>query len=223
MTLQIPDKEQYLLDLLVSLQTPWPDNRTVNIVCHGHSVPAGYFATPQVNSLQSYPHLLLVGLKERFPNAVINVIVSAKGGENSESGSSRLEIDVLTHKPDVVSIDYALNDRIIGLERAGRAWRRMIETLLASQVRVILMTPTFDLLTRRTGDPLWSAELPRHADQVARLAEEYHVGLSDSYRVFQEYLSQGGELSDLLSHVNHPNALGHQLVTRELLRWFPAQ
>ncbi len=223
MTPQIPDKEQYLLELLVSLGTPWPDNRTVNIVCHGHSVPAGYFATPLVNSLQAYPQLLLAGLKERFPNALINVIVSAKGGENSESGSSRLAGDVLNHKPDLVTIDYALNDRGIGLERAGHAWRQMIETLLANQVKVILMTPTLDLLTRRTGDPLWSAELPLHAAQVVRLAEEYQVALADSYRAFNDYLERGGELADLLSHVNHPNVLGHTLVARELLRWFPAQ
>jgi hypothetical protein len=70
---------------------------------------------------------------------------------------------------------------------------------------------------------MWAEELPKHADQVRRLAAEYGVGLADSDAAFQRYLASGGEVTDLLSHINHPNHVGHQLVVRELLRWFPAQ
>ena len=61
------------------LAKQWPDNKTINIVCHGHSVPSGYFATPFVNTFESYPHLLHRILKERFPFAVIMVIHSVIG------------------------------------------------------------------------------------------------------------------------------------------------
>ena len=57
----------YLADILALLKKDWPDNRTVNIVCHGHSVPAGYFKTPTVDPMNSYPHLLHARLAERFP------------------------------------------------------------------------------------------------------------------------------------------------------------
>lgn len=220
---QLPDREHYLLSLLQEMLKPWPQNRTINIVCHGHSVPAGYFCTPIVEPLHAYPHLLFVGLKERFAYAMINVIVTAIGGENAEAGALRFIDEVLTHRPDVVTIDYALNDRTIGLARAESAWRTMIELALGRGVNVILLTPTHDLLTQRRGDPMWAAELPKHAQQVRRLAAEYGVGLADSDAAFNRYLANGGEVTDLLSHINHPNHLGHQLVTRELLRWFPAQ
>jgi len=199
--------------------TPGP----YNIVCHGHSVPAGYFTTPLIDSLHAYPHLLFVGLKERFAHAALNVIVTAIGGENAESGAARFAADVLCHKPDVVTIDYALNDRQLGLARAEQAWRSMIEAAVAKDIKVILLTPTHDIMSRRWGDPMWATELPKHTDQVARLAAEYGVALADSYGAFQKYIDQGGEVTDLLSHINHPNRQGHQLVVRELLRWFPAQ
>lgn len=220
---QLPDREHYLLDLLQEMLKPWPQNRTINIVCHGHSVPAGYLCTPIVDPLHAYPHLLFVGLKERFAYAMLNVIVTAIGGENSEAGALRFIDEVLTHRPAVVTIDYALNDRTIGLVRAKRAWRIMIELALGRGVNVILLTPTHDLLTQRRGDPMWAEELPKHADQVRCLAAEYGVGLADSDAAFHRYLANGGEVTDLLSHINHPNHLGHQLVARELLRWFPAQ
>ena len=55
------------------------------------------------------------------------------------------------------------------------------------------------------------------------MAAEYGIGLADSDAAFDHYIAAGGELVDLLSHINHPNRTGHELVTRELLRWFPAQ
>ncbi len=61
-------------------------------------------------------------------------------------------------------------------------------------------------------------------NRCAAWAAEYQVqGLADRCAAFDAYLAGGGHVLDLLSHINHPNRMGHQLVTRELLRWFPAQ
>lgn len=219
----------YLADTVDVLKRQWPENRTVNIVCHGHSVPAGYFATPVVDSFNAYPHLLHVGLKKRFPSSVLNVIVTAIGGEESESGAKRFEKDVLCHQPDVVTIDYGLNDRRIGLEKARTSWEKMIKICLAKEIKVILMTPTLDLTQLPTcgkdekkpfmvihGEPL-----AEHAEQIRCLASKHELGLADNFAVFHEYL-KSGELSDLLSSSNHPNRRGHELVAKELLRWFEA-
>src|SRR5690242_1699681 len=76
-TLKPADPATYLSELTAIFKTQWPKNRAVNIVCHGHSVPAGYFKTPLVDTFNAYPHLLHRGLKDRYPFAVINVIVTA--------------------------------------------------------------------------------------------------------------------------------------------------
>ncbi len=216
----IPDRTTYLAEVVTMLKVQWPENRTVNIVCHGHSVPAGYFATPLVDTFHAYPHLLHLRLKARFPYAVINVIVTAIGGENSTSGAARFA-DVLAHRPDVVTIDYGLNDRRIGLEQVRQNWGAMIQAALAAGSRVMLLTPTPDITQRQDADPAARQELRDHAAQIRELAAEYGVGLADSFAACQRYLADGGDLSDLLSWSNHPNAAGHALVARELLRWFP--
>jgi acyl-CoA thioesterase-1 len=212
------EPQTYLADVSKELAKSWPTNRTVNIVCHGHSVPAGYFRTPDVRTFDAYPFLLHRGLNERFPHAVINVIVTAKGGENSESGAKRFKRDVLSLRPDVVTVDYALNDRPIGLARAEKAWRTIIEMALACRIKVILLTPTPDLAAH-LNDP--ADPLNRHAEQIRRLAAEYHVGLVDSLAQFQRVVHSGGNLRDLMAQGNHPDRLGHELVAAELLKWFP--
>lgn len=215
---RLADQADYLKGVADQLKIDWPNNRTVNIVCHGHSVPAGYFRTPAVDSMNAYPHLLHKELAAKYPHAVINVIVTAIGGENSERGEARFERDVLALRPDVVTIDYSLNDRGLGLERAKRAWVSMIEKAQAAGVKVILLTPTPD--QSATMD---DAEDPinQHAQQVRELAAECHVGLADSTKAFQEEVGRGKKREDLMSQVNHPNRQGHELVVGELMKWFP--
>jgi len=216
----IADRSAYLREIVNLLLAQWPNNRTVNIVCHGHSVPAGYFATPLVDTFNAYPALLHRDLKHRFPYAVVNVIVTAIGGEGSPKGADRFAADVLCHRPDLVTIDYGLNDRRAGLAWAEAAWRSMIEASLAVGAKVLLLTPTWD--NSGVLDPAGNAwrELSCHAAQIRRLAAEYAVGLADSYAAFDAHVAAGGEVTDLLSWSNHPNRRGHELVARELLRWF---
>jgi hypothetical protein len=208
--------ESYLASLIAELGKDWPGNRTVNIVFHGHSVPAGYFKTPEVRSLEAYPHFVREGLARLFPHAVINVIVSAKGGENAVEGAARFDRDVLAHNPDVVLIDYSLNDRRVGLDAARAAWSRMIVAARSRGAAVILLTPTPDLKAN-LGDP--QDPLEQHAVQVRQLAAEFGVGLVDSLRIFEE-AADAESMGELMSQSNHPNEMGHRLVSGEILKYF---
>jgi lysophospholipase L1-like esterase len=213
----VAGRSDYLKELKTELEKKWPANRTINLVFHGHSVPAGYFTTPVVNSLDSYPFLVLKELKNRYPYAVINVINTSVGGENSRSGAKRFATDVLVHKPDVLFIDYALNDRGIGLRRAGEAWTFMIREALNRHIKVILLTPSPDQRVNLL-DP--SNELEKHAQQISELAARYGTGLADSYGVFHQLAVTGDSISRYMSQVNHPNEAGHQLIANEILNYF---
>ncbi|MDR2765357.1 MAG: SGNH/GDSL hydrolase family protein [Tannerella sp.] len=213
---QLADRETYLNDIKAELIKQWPANRTVNLVFHGHSVPSGYFKTPDVRTLQAYPHQVLSAVKEAYPYAVVNVIVTATGGENAEQGAARFGEEVLTHRPDVLFIDYALNDRGTGLERARSAWEKMIEAAMKAQVKVILLTPTPDLATDVLDE---QSPLAQHARQVRALAARYHVGLVDSYAAFRDKKRSGEEINLYMSQGNHPNEKGHCMVRDLIIPW----
>ena len=219
--MSIPSKTEAYASLCAKLSERWPDNRTLNFVCHGHSVPSGYACTPWVDTFHAYPHLVHRTLKQRFPYAVMNVIVTAIGGENSGQGAARFEQDVLCHKPDLVILDYGLNDRGIGLAAAEQAWRSMIRKTKEYGAEVMLLTPSWDQ-TWYKKDGEWQA-LCAHAGQIRFLAEEYGVALGDSFAAYERYICQGGDLADLLSHWNHPSPLGHELIAREITSYFPAR
>ncbi|MDR0844853.1 MAG: SGNH/GDSL hydrolase family protein [Tannerella sp.] len=208
------DRTVYLEDVKKVMHQQWPGNKTVNLVFHGHSVPAGYFRTPDVRSLQAYPYSVLAELKKIYPYAVINTIVTAIGGENSEQGGKRFIQEVLTHHPDVVFIDYALNDRGIGLEKAKEYWERMIESALDKGIKVILLTPTPD-----TKENILDSDAPlaKHAEQIRELSRKYQTGLVDSYHGFKQRALSGEDINGYMSQFNHPNEKGHQVVTELIM------
>ncbi|MEI6141395.1 MAG: GDSL-type esterase/lipase family protein [Mariniphaga sp.] len=215
-TSQIADPATYLNDLKVEMQKEWPKNRTINLVFHGHSVPAGYFKTPQVNTISAYPNLVLRKLKEIYPLAVVNVIVTAIGGENSIKGAKRFEREVLIHKPDLIFIDYSLNDRGPGLEKAYVAWGQMIKKAKRHGIKIILLTPSPDQSVS-FADP--ENPLKKHTDQVHKLAAKNQVGLADSFKAFEFLYPDKEQLQKYMSQVNHPNEAGHELIANEIMKW----
>jgi len=216
-TSTIADPSTYLNDLKTELKIEWPKNRTINLVFHGHSVPAGYFKTPVVNTLEAYPYQVLRALKAEYPLAVINIINTSIGGENSESGAKRFETEVLNHRPDVLFIDYALNDQGIGLERAKLAWELMISIALKKGIKVVLLSPSPD---QRVNILEANNILEQHAKQIKSLSEKYGIGFVDSYRMFQQRLVSGEPITKFMSQVNHPNEKGHELIANEIMRYF---
>lgn len=211
----VEQKVDYLTDFKHQLTLKWPANKTINVVFHGHSVPSGYFKTPVVNTLAAYPHLFLKFLKEQNPNAVINSITTSIGGEQSEKGAKRFKTDVLIMKPDLLFIDYALNDRSIGLVRTEAAWRSMIEEAIAANVKTVLLTPTPDLKENILDD---NAPLAAYVNLIKKLGDEYQIPVVDSYNEFKDIKKSGIDIAGYMSQNNHPNELGHQLVLKALTK-----
>jgi lysophospholipase L1-like esterase len=161
--------------------------------------------------------LVLKDIKSAYPMTVVNVINTSIGGEHSESGLKRFETDVLTHKPDVLFIDYALNDRGMGLERAKAAWEKMIRLALEKNIKVILLTPSPDQRVDIKDD---LSILDQHANQIKELARSFQIGLIDTYTLYKNKVKSGSNLVDYMSQVNHPNEKGHQMITDEIMGYF---
>ncbi len=213
----LADPSNYLTDIKTELKKEWAKNRTINLVFHGHSVPAGYFKTPLVNTFDAYPMQVLKMVKEKYPFAVINIINTSIGGENSLSGEKRFDSTVLNHQPDVLFIDYALNDRSAGLEKAAKAWSTMIEKALKKNIKVILLTPSPD---QRIDIISPNNELEKHALQIKALAKKYDIGLVDSYEEFRNKVLSGEPITNYMSQVNHPNQQGHLLIANKIAEFF---
>lgn len=205
-----------IAEVIHDLQQSWPHNHTVNLVAFGHSVPAGYGVTPRVQKRAAYPRLLEDALAVQYPNAVLNVITEAVGGENSTQGRARLQRDVLGHHPRVVLIDYGLNDRGLPLAESRGNLVEILAAVRSAGACPVLLTPTWD--TSASIDAP-NDGLNQQAGMIRSLAKSESVPLADSLEGFTRYT---GNRELLMAQANHPNAAGHAIVLKQLLPLFDA-
>ncbi|MEI6788085.1 MAG: hypothetical protein WCL49_06355 [bacterium] len=72
-----------------------------------------------------------------------------------------------------------------------------------------------------TGSALVSRNVGQDKQNIAQNSPEYARHMVDSLQACLQQ-SSAEDLTDILSWSNHPNRAGHELVSREMLRWFPA-
>ena len=62
-------------------------------------------------------------LKERFPESKITEIDAALGGTGSELGVFRIDRQVIPYEPDLLFVEFAVNDSLAALQKSKRRWR----------------------------------------------------------------------------------------------------
>ncbi len=203
--------------------------RTLTIVAFGDSTTA-----PRQGVEKVYPQRLEELLAARGYQA--KVVNAGVGGNTTAAAVERYQNDVIAHRPDMVIIQFGLNDSAVDVSEGKQTprlalhlYERNLNNLLRDlawrSVRVILMTPNPMLWTdarkaRYSGPPYdhddrWGANpLNQHyAAAVRRIADAHDVPLVDVYRFFETYDAvEGQSAEDLMSDGAHPNDRGHAII-----------
>lgn len=83
-------------------------DKELNVVFFGGSVTNGY--TPDNTDKYAWRQHVCAWLQKNFPQAQINQITSAIGGTGSKLGAFRVQRDVISKKPDLVFVEFSIND-----------------------------------------------------------------------------------------------------------------
>jgi len=207
------------------------------IVAFGDSVTEGWMDVSTRDGFAVYHHQLKVLLHERFPEPVLNVINSGRAGETVTDGLKRLEPDVFRYAPDLVLVQFGLNDCAAGGAAGVDSFRRTVQTAVerireATGAEVILLTPNFMCTADNPNicaehrDKGWAetfcrlqneGTVARYAQAVRDVGSELSVPVADIYGQWQRLADEGGDTDALLANgLNHPNAEGHRLAAQTI-------
>jgi len=202
-------------------------------------VAFGDSTTAPRGALVVYSDLLRKELPSRGVGAT--VVNAGVGGNTTQMARARFRKDVLARKPDLVIIQFGINDSATDVWRnvtkprvpKGRYeanLRYFVRTLKAKGARVILMTPNplrwTPPLKKLYGKPPYDPNdidgfnvlLKEYAAVVRCLAKELNVPLIDVYAAFEAYgKTAGRSVGDLLLDGMHPNAKGHRIIADMLI------
>ncbi|AEB68401.1 SGNH/GDSL hydrolase family protein [Methanothrix soehngenii] len=182
------------------------------IVCFGDSITAGYAVR------RGFPSFLLESLRQRFPDSKIEMINSGISGDTSQDGLSRLDWAVLSYEPDLVTINFGINDCVLGLSLEE------FEMNLVVMVRRIRAGPDSEILllsSQPLESPPYDQRVLDYYQTVERVAKEMNVGFVDVYGAWMKRVQAGMPLDSLiLPGLDHPNEAGYRIIAEELMSLF---
>lgn len=150
--------------------------KPVTIVCLGDSVTGVYYHT---GGRRAYPEMLEVAIKLAVPTANVTVVNAGISGHTTQNGLDRLDRDVLSKKPDLVTVSFGLNDMTRIPEDQ---FRKNLETIVARcrevKAEVVFCTPNAVITTG--GRP--TEKLERYCEVIRETARDLKLAVCDQYR-----------------------------------------
>lgn len=138
-------------------------------------------------------------LRKQFPQSSVTTVNAGMSATGSELGVFRVDRDVIGHQPDLVAIEFCVNDGDVPDEDAVRNIESLVVRLkqLAHPPAIIML-----VAAKRAG-----ANLQRHR----RVARHYGLLEVDLQQAVDNYLKEDGKSwESLFSDDVHPNQSGHE-------------
>lgn len=154
-----------------------------------------------------YAYLVYEWWKKSFPNAEFSFVNGGIGGTTSHYGGARAWKDVLCYRPDIVTVDFSVNDDA----------NEFFEETYEGTLRRLLMAPSAPavvVLNNVFYDTGKNAQ-----DYHNRIADHYgipHVSIKDT--IFPDVESGKIVRTDITPDNLHPNDKGHRLVADEICK-----
>lgn len=154
-----------------------------------------------------YAYLVYEWWKKSFPNASFSFVNGGIGGTTSHYGGARAWKDVLCYRPDIVTVDFSVNDD--ANEFFEETYEGTLRRLLAAP-----SDPAVVVLNNVFYDTGKNAQ-----DYHNRIADHYgipHVSIKDT--VYPDVESGKIVRADITPDNLHPNDKGHRLVADEICK-----
>ena len=188
------------------------DGCEVIIVCFGDSITAGYGVT------RGFPFYWKGMLQSDYPDSRIDIINSGLSGDTTIDGLARLESDVLSHNPDLVTVNFGINDAVMGIDIEDfKKNEEKIVSLIQGECGSEILLLSSPPLESSYHDKL----MMRYNRAVAEVAGKMNVRFLNIYEAWIKRIQEGASNSSLiLPGLDHPNEEGYKIIAEEIMNFF---
>jgi len=157
-------------------------------------------------------------LRDKYPQADFKIIKRGVPGDTAQGGVFRIKRDIISTTPDLVMVQFGLNDALSGYSPAEfyNNMKRIISILKEeTDSEILLMTSPliYDEEMMRLARPYY--------DRICQISEEIPlpVALVDKY--WEKKIANGIDHYELVqSDMAHPTEAGHRLMAEAVMEFF---
>lgn len=174
----------------------------------GGSITEGYSDNITLKTEEKWVDMSTKWLGEQFPDADISYVNAGLSGTPSVLGNVRLERDVLVSDPDIVFVEFAVND---GMEDIYKnAYESLVRTLLSKDKDIAVVLLFTIVENGHTCQP--------HMTQIGENYNLPMISLPDSMWV--EIKEGRMTWSDYSADQSHPNVEGSKMIRDFVINYF---
>jgi len=167
-----PDKQAYPLRDAVEFSVRGGCPTFFQKLKAGNAVKIAYLGC-SITAQNGWRPQTLKWFREQYPNATVDQIHAAIGGTGSDLGVFRLANDVLQHKPDLLFVEFAVNDGGASPDRITKSMEGIVRQTWAAD-------PTLDICfvytaTQGMLKDLQGGKYPRAASVMESIADHYAI------------------------------------------------
>ena len=221
-----PSWTEYLSEEDMQVASPWKNTNyaalaavmrkaeagePITIACIGGSITQGSISSgpldSEIKKRACYADIFFAWWKETFPNTEVTVINAGIGGTDSYLGVHRVQADVLDYHPDLVLVEYSVND---GDNTSYKnSYDNLVRRILKSEdepaVLLLFMAQT-NLNTAQNTHQL--------------IGFNYELPMVSHYNLIKKFFETGRYTEAQMSgDVSHPSVFGHAIVGEMLWKY----
>ncbi len=178
-------------------------------VAFGDSITEGYGVS------EGWPEKLVKELKKKYPNTEIKLINKGRAGDTAEDGLYRLDADVIEFNPDLVTVNFGINDAMSAVPLS--AFETHISEIISqikSKTKAHVIALSSEILEDEEADKL----VRKYYDKIGKVCKEQKVTFIDVHRYWHQKVREGLELSSLLiPGLDHPNEEGYKYFAKIIM------
>lgn len=177
----------------------------VTIAYLGGSITQGSSAGNEL----CYARLTTNWFEEQFPEAKINYVNAGIGATGSYIGLHRADRDVLAHDPDLVFIDFSVNDTSDRMAINNATYEGLIRKLWSYETAPAIICLA---MTQENGTSV--------QDEHSEIAIRYDIPFISYRNAILDVIDKGYIVWDDISDDNiHPNIPGHAVLTKMITNY----
>lgn len=215
----VPARTDYLTAEDMQTASPWQvcDNTAlaavmkkaeagepVTVAVLGGSITQGTISSgpldKEIQTRACYADIFFAWWKETFPDSEVTVVNAGIGGTDSYLGVHRVQEDVLDYHPDVVLVEYSVNDGANNDYKNSydNLVRKILKSEDAPAVMLLFMAQT-SLVSAQSVHQL--------------VGFNYELPMLSHYNLISEFFETGRYTAEEMSgDVSHPSVFGHAIV-----------
>lgn len=174
----------------------------------GGSITEGYHDNLTLKEDEKWAKMSTTYIQEQFPGATVNYVNAGISGTPSVLGNVRLERDVLAHDPDIVFVEFAVNDG--GEAIYKNAYESLVRTLLQDE-RDIAVVLLFTIVENgHTCQPHMTQIGEKYDLPMISLPDSIWVEMQEGRMIWDDYSGDG----------SHPHVEGGKMIRDMVIHYY---